>query len=225
MDAPLLLGAFLAGLAGSPHCVLMCGPFASACARTAAGLGAWHAGRLTGYALLGAAAGAAGAVLPGPAWLPGLLAALFLLWVGAALAGLVPEPRVVLPGLAGAGRLLHEGRGALARYAFGVVNGFLPCGLVYTALSIPVALAAPLPGAVAMVAFGAGTLPVLSVAAIGLRRFTPAGLPARRVLAAIVVAIGVWSSNTHVLLTGSARPSAGHHHPRDGPASRYMNGI
>jgi sulfite exporter TauE/SafE len=214
MDAPLLLGAFLAGLAGSPHCVLMCGPFASACARTAPGLAAWHAGRLTGYAILGAVAGAAGAVLPGPAWLPGLLAALFLLWFGAALAGLAPEPRVALPGFSGAGSLLREGRGAAARYGFGVVNGFLPCGLVYTALSIPVALAAPLPGALAMVAFGAGTLPLLSVAAFGLRRFTPAGLTARRLLALVVVAIGLWSIATRTLpLTGSAGHSpAGHQH-------------
>lgn len=209
-----MLGAFLAGLAGSPHCVLMCGPFASACARTAPGLTAWHAGRLTGYAILGAVAGAAGAVLPGPAWLPGLLAALFLLWFGAALAGLVPEPRVVLPGLARAGNLLRQDRGALARYTFGVVNGFLPCGLVYTALSIPVALSAPLPGALAMVAFGTGTLPVLSVAAFGLRRLTPAGLTARRLLALVVVAIGLWSIGTRTLpLTGSAgRSPAAHQH-------------
>jgi len=194
--------------------VLMCGPFASACARTTPGLAAWHAGRLTGYAILGAVAGAAGAVLPGPAWLPGLLAALFLLWFGAALASLVPEPRVVLPGLARAGSLLRQDRGALARYTFGVANGFLPCGLVYTALSIPVALSAPLPGALAMVAFGTGTLPVLSIAAFGLRRFTPADLTARRLLALVVVAIGFWSIATRTFpLTGSAgRSPAAHQH-------------
>ncbi len=214
MDAPLLLGAFVAGLVGSPHCVLMCGPFASACAaRSATGLSMWHAGRLTGYALLGAVAGAAGAVLPGPAWLPGVLAAVFLLWFAAGLAGLAPEPRLVLPGLAGSGRLLQEGRGAGARYAFGVVNGFLPCGLVYAALSLPVALAAPLPGALAMVAFGAGTLPLLSVAALGLRRMTPQGLGARRTLAALVLLVGLWSIAARTgLLTHALNPASGAAH-------------
>lgn len=217
MDAPLLLGAFLAGLAGSPHCVLMCGPFASACTRSGSGLPAWHAGRLTGYAILGAAAGAVGAVLPGPAWLPGALAVTFLLWFAAGLAGLVPEPRLVLPGLVGSGRLLQEGRGTAARYAFGVINGFLPCGLVYAALSLPVALAAPLPGALAMVAFGAGTVPLLSVAALGLRRLTPQGLVARRVVAAVVLLVGLWSIAARTgLLPGTAHDPSAHapaHHP------------
>jgi sulfite exporter TauE/SafE len=213
MDAPLLLGAFLAGLAGSPHCALMCGPFASACARSAAGLGAWHAGRLTGYALLGAMAGAAGAVLPGPAWLPSLLAAAFLLWFGAALAGLVPEPRLVLPGHTRAGRLLGPDRGVSARYGFGLINGFLPCGLVYSALSIPVALAAPLPGAAAMLAFGAGTLPTLSLVAIGLRRLTPASLATRRAMALLVVAIGLWSIAARSGLLAGFGGAVGGHQP------------
>lgn len=173
--------------------MLMCGPFAAACARPVPGLAAWHVGRMAGYAVLGAAAGAAGAVLPGPAWLPAVVAALFLTGFAAALAGILPEPRVVLPGFAAAGRLLGEGRGPAARFAFGVVNGFIPCGLVYSALSIPVALARPVPGALAMLAFGAGTLPVLSVAALGLRRLTPASLTARRLLALFVLAAGLWS--------------------------------
>ncbi len=192
---------------------MMCGPFAAACARPAAGLIPWHAGRLVGYAVLGAAAGAAGAVLPGPAWLPPLVAALFLAGFAAALAGLLPEPRGVLPGFASAGRLLREGRGPAARFAFGVVNGFIPCGLVYSALSIPVALARPLPGALAMAVFGAGTLPALSVAALGLRRFTPAGLSARRVVAALVFAAGLWSIGSRA---GWWAP-----HRHDAPAAQH----
>ena len=187
---------------------MMCGPFAAACARPAAGLASWHAGRILSYAALGAAAGAAGAILPGPAWLPALLAVLFLVFFAAALAGLVPEPRVVLPGLAWAGRLLREGRGPAARFGFGLVNGVIPCGLVYSALSIPVALARPLPGAAAMLAFGIGTLPAVSVAALGLRRFTPASLAARRVLAALVLAAGLWSISMRTGWLGGHRHEA-----------------
>jgi sulfite exporter TauE/SafE len=210
MDAPLLLGAFVAGLAGSPHCVLMCGPFASACAGSGPGLSAYHAGRLTGYALLGAVAGAAGAALPGPPWLPSLLAAAFLIWFAAGLAGLVPEPRLILPGLVRSGRLLQEGRGVASRYAFGIVNGFLPCGLVYAALTLPAALAAPIPGAVAMLAFGLGTVPLLSAAALGLRRSTPAGLAARRLLAVVILAVGLWSIGARTgLLNGGGQSHHG----------------
>ncbi len=216
MDAPLLLGAFAAGLFGSPHCALMCGPFASACARPASGLSAWHAGRLTAYALLGAAAGAVGGVLPGPPWIPSLLAAVFLGWFAAGLAGIAPEPRLVFPGLTRIGPLLQQGRGAGARYAFGVANGFVPCGLVYSALSLPAALAAPLPGALAMLAFGAGTVPLLSTVAIGLRRATPASLAARRALAVVILAIGLWSIGTRsgIFGAGPHDPATGHHGQR-----------
>ena len=194
--------------------MMMCGPFAAACARPAAGLAAWHAGRLLSYAALGAAAGAASAILPGPAWVPALLAVVFLVVFAAALAGLVPEPRIALPGLAAAARLLREGRGPASRLGFGLVNGLIPCGLVYSALSIPVALAHPLPGAAAMLAFGAGTLPAVSIAAAGLRRFTPASLAARRVLAAFVLAAGLWSIGMRIGWWGSqqhAAPATGYH--------------
>lgn len=208
-----MLGAFVAGLAGSPHCALMCGPFASACARSSAGLGAWHAGRLTSYALLGAVAGGVGAALPGPPWVPAVFAVVFLAWFAAGLAGLAPEPRLVFPALTRSGSLLREDRGAAARYVFGIVNGFLPCGLVYAALGLPVALAAPVPGALAMLAFGAGTLPLLSVAALGIRRATPAGLGARRALAAVVLVLGLWNiaSRSGLLVSGHhGMPAAAH---------------
>jgi sulfite exporter TauE/SafE len=213
MTIGLLLGAFLAGLTGSPHCVAMCGAFASACARHPAGLGAWHVGRIVGYAILGAVAGALGAVLPGPAWLPSAVAAAFLLWFAASLAGLLPEPRLVLPGLSRAGRLLHDDRGAGAQLAFGVMNGFLPCGLVYSALSLPVAIATPLGGAAAMAAFGLGTVPATSLAALSLRRLSLTSLAARRAIAALVLAVGLWSIASRAgLLPGGHGVGADHHH-------------
>ena len=149
---PLLLTALLAGLAGSPHCVAMCGGFASACARPRAGFGAWHAGRLLAYAILGAIAGAVGAALPGPAWLPALLATAFLVWFSAALAGLVPEPPLPVAGLGRIGQRLLGRPGILPQFSFGIVNGVLPCGLVYSALAIPVALGSAGSGALAMLA-------------------------------------------------------------------------
>ncbi len=221
ISLPLVFGAFLAGLAGSPHCVLMCGAFASACARPARGLAAWHAGRLVGYGILGAIAGAFSSSIPGPTWLPPAIAVALLCWFAAALAGLLPEPPLRLPGAAAAGRLLEENRGMGARFAFGIVNGFVPCGLVYSALSLPVALADPVAGSIAMVAFGAGTLPSLSIAALTIRRFVPRTLAARRVLAFAVLCAGLWSI---AVRSGTLSGAHLHDHPPDGRGAHNLPG-
>lgn len=131
-----LVGPFLSGLVGSAHCAGRCGGLAAACSRRTGSLSAWHLGHIATYAGLGALAGAAGTALPGPPWLPGTLATALLLWFSLALAGWLPEPSLVLPGLG------QRGASALARGAigahlgFGVVNGLLPCGLVYSALAM-----------------------------------------------------------------------------------------
>lgn len=210
----LLGAAFLTGLLGSVHCVAMCGAFAASCTRVPRGLPAWHAGRIGTYALLGAIAGAAGRLLPGPPWVPAAVAAGLLLWFALALAGLVPEPRLIPRGLTSAAGRAAGTPSPAAQAAFGVANGFLPCGLVYSALSIPVALADPARGALAMIAFGAGTLPALSVAALGLRRLVMTSMWRRRVLAVLVLATGAWAIWTRAAGTGTAE----HHHAPKAPA-------
>ncbi|HEY6108203.1 MAG TPA: sulfite exporter TauE/SafE family protein [Gemmatimonadales bacterium] len=211
----LLGAAFLTGLLGSVHCVAMCGAFAASCTRVPRGLPAWHAGRIGTYALLGALAGAAGRLLPGPPWVPAVVAAGLLLWFALALAGLVPEPRLIPRGLTSAAGRAAGTPSPAAQAAFGVANGFLPCGLVYSALSIPVALADPARGALAMIAFGAGTLPALSVAALGLRRLVMTSMWRRRMLAVLVLATGAWAIWTRAAGTGAA----GHHHAPASPAA------
>lgn len=211
----LLGAAFLTGLLGSVHCVAMCGAFAASCTRVPRGLAAWHAGRIGTYALLGALAGAAGRLLPGPPWLPAAVAAALLLWFALALAGLVPEPRLIPRGLTNAASHAAQTTSPAAQAAFGVANGFLPCGLVYSALSIPVALADPARGALAMIAFGAGTLPALSLAALGLRRLVMTSLWRRRLFAVLVLAAGAWAIWTRA--TGAV--TAGHHHAPPAPAA------
>jgi sulfite exporter TauE/SafE len=209
----LLGAAFLTGLLGSVHCVAMCGAFAASCTRVPRGLPAWHAGRIATYALLGALAGAAGHLLPGPSWLPALVATVLLVWFALALAGLVAEPRLVPRSLTGAAIRAARTTSPAAQLIFGVANGFLPCGLVYSALSIPVALADPARGALAMIAFGAGTLPALSLAALGLRRFVLTSLWRRRVLALLLLAAGSWA-----IWTRARGAAGGHRHAPAVPA-------
>jgi len=195
--------AALAGLVGSPHCVGMCGAFALTCGERTGALLPWHIGRLTTYATLGALAGGLGAVIPGPGWIGTAVSTVLICWFAAALAGLVPQPTVLVPGLTKlAVRSLRQ-PGTGSRFLFGLANGLLPCGLVYAALSIPVASGSPLIGATAMLAFGAGTVPALSVLALGIRRLTLESIRARRVLAAGVLIAGLWSVGIrHGLLPG-----------------------
>jgi sulfite exporter TauE/SafE len=189
----IIAAAFMAGLVGSPHCIGMCGGFAVACGGTVGGSAAWHVGRLTTYAALGAIAGAVGSALPGPGWLVAAVSLLLIVWFSAMLAGFVPEPKFRLPGLqAAATRLLRRG-GIPARFLFGLLNGLLPCGLVYAALAIPIAAADPELGAAAMIAFGVGTVPALAAVTLGLRKAAMRDIRVRRALAAGVLIAGLWS--------------------------------
>jgi uncharacterized protein len=185
--------AFVAGLLGSPHCIGMCGTFAILCGNRLTDALFWHLGRMTTYALLGALAGAFGGLMPGPSWVAAVVSLALMLWFAAALAGLVPEPRVSIPGLSRLGAAVSGTANPAARYAFGIVIGFLPCGLVYATLGIAVASGAPLAGALAMAAFGLGTAPLLSAFALGLRRVVARDLRVRRLLAAAVLAASLWS--------------------------------
>lgn len=206
----MVAAAALAGLLATPHCAAMCGGFAGACARPRAGLWAWHGGRLLTYATLGAAAGAFGGVLPGPRWLSAVLSALLLTWFAAALAGLVVQPSLRVPGLARAGSVLARRNDVGSRLLFGAVTGVLPCGMVYAALGLAVAAAGPAAGAAAMLAFGAATVPGLSVLAVGVQRLALRGIGTRRVLAALILVLGLWSVGMRSF-AGGAHAHGGDH--------------
>jgi hypothetical protein len=163
----LIAGAGVAGLIGSIHCIGMCGSFAVACGGTARESIFWHAGRLTTYMVLGALAGAFGGSIPGPGWIAGVISTLLIVYFAAVLAGLLPEPQVSIPGVQRAASKLISRPEAGARYLFGLVNGLLPCGLVYATLAVPVALGDPATGAAAMLLFGLGTVPAPAPAAGG----------------------------------------------------------
>jgi hypothetical protein len=176
-----VFGMFLLGAGGSlSHCGAMCGPLvvgqvtdrlaavpaARLCEahRLRAGLLLpYHAGRLVTYATLGAAAGAAG--LAFVAVLSPLRTVLLLL---AATALLATSFGWRLPANTRAFRWAGQinRAGALGTFLFGIVLGLLPCGLLYAALIAASALATPAGGAAGMIAFGAGTVPVLAMIGI-----------------------------------------------------------
>jgi uncharacterized protein len=164
--------ALTLGLVGSLHCAGMCGPLALAlppAGDTLPGyvLGriAYNLGRIVTYCALGVVFGLVGATL----WLAGIQR-----WVSIALGvtlvvGLVASRKLVLwrpvTSLVGwlksrMGFLLHR-RSFASLTVLGLLNGLLPCGLVYVACAGAAATGGVLAGAQYMAAFGAGTVPMM----------------------------------------------------------------
>ena len=140
-----------------------------------------------------------------------------LIWFAGALAGLLPEPRLVLPGVGGVmTRLVARDRPG-SRFLFGMANGLLPCGLVYAALALPVALGSAPLGALAMVLFGLGTIPALATLAAGLARLLRQGLWPRRLLAVGMLLVGLWSIATREGWIGRGMTGMSPHHQEARP--------
>ncbi len=193
--------ALTTGIVGSLHCVGMCGPLAMALPigrlpgpKRGLAVGLYHASRLTAYASLGLLMGTVGQglLLAGLQRPVSIGAGLFLLGWTLLNRGKLPAPTlsratrwVVQPMT----RFLQQP--TLRAFAgLGFLNGLLPCGFVYVALTGAITTNNAATGAVYMALFGLGTVPALLAV-----RFLPALLPAslrRRVtLAMPVITIGL----------------------------------
>jgi sulfite exporter TauE/SafE len=156
--------AFVAGLMGSLHCAGMCGPIALALPYKGSIIWLYHLGRIMSYSLVGALFGYAGEglIFVGfQQWVSigaGLLMLLFL-WMPRKGWGWVEIWNQQLFWLFG--QFLGR-RDAKAAWAVGVLNGFLPCGLVYTAALGAISLAHIWQGSVFMACFGLGTVPMMA---------------------------------------------------------------
>ena len=172
-----LVVVFMIGLVGSAHCVGMCGGFALALAhdererrRLHARQTLYHLGKTTTYALLGAFAGGGGAALAsaisGAQSALSVVLGLFLIGVGLGVLGVFRRFegfRRVGPWRAFTTRMAGflRKRTLKSAYGLGLVNGLLPCGLVYAALAAAAATGSLLEGALTMAVFGLATVPAL----------------------------------------------------------------
>jgi sulfite exporter TauE/SafE len=166
-----LWSAFLIGLVGSLHCAGMCGPLTLALpsssqrATFVAGRAAYNLGRLVSYSLLGGVFGLVGRSLA----LAGLQRWASLGAGAAILASLAASSRYgldlpvsrIVSGLKAAFAAALRRRTFPALFLLGVLNGFLPCGLVYVACTSAVALGGGWMAIGYMVAFGVGTIPMM----------------------------------------------------------------
>ncbi|MGY2134773.1 sulfite exporter TauE/SafE family protein [Hymenobacter sp. HD11105] len=172
----MLWAGFLFGLLGSFHCVGMCGAIALALPgaggpswRYVAGRMLYNLGRVTTYTLLGAAAGLLGQGLKLAGWQQSLSlvsGGLILLlvvaperWLSQAAAFLKLDGVLVQVKSKLAYFYQRPSLGAL--YTTGLLNGLLPCGMVYLALAGALSVPGVLGAMQYMALFGLGTLPLM----------------------------------------------------------------
>ncbi|MEG5176077.1 urease accessory protein UreH domain-containing protein [Microcoleus sp. B3-D7] len=182
----LLLIAILGFLGSFGHCAGMCGPLTMAFSLSNSRndkLAAFrfhlllNLGRITAYALVGAAIGGLGSVLIAGGLLAGtgselrrtiaLLTGTMLIWFG--IGQIKPN---LLPGLPRLHPLSHDRVGqAMSKLsaqkkwwvpiALGLLWGLIPCGFLYAAQIKAAETGNPVLGAATMLAFGLGTLPTM----------------------------------------------------------------
>lgn len=222
MTEPGLLAMVLIGLLGAGHCLGMCGGISAALGMAVDGnnklkvvLG-YNVGRIFSYGVAGFLVGllgywgaeylAAGPILR-------IAAGVLLVLMGFYLAGwwrlltwleragaivwrrVQPLANRLLP-------VTTPGRAVVA----GMLWGWLPCGLVYSALAYAASTAHPVEGAAMMLAFGLGTAPALltsGVFAETLRRLLQRNA-LRQLMGLALMIFGLW-------VIGSVLPHHHHH--------------
>jgi len=211
--------AFLTGLLGSSHCVGMCGGIVGALTmgtdptvqksgwRMLPFLSAYNVGRLTTYAIAGAIAGLVGLYImeaSSPQHLQPVgkyVSSFFMIALGLYLGGwwmgltwLEKAGAVLWKRIEPLGRGLLPVRSTGQAALVGLLWGWLPCGMVYAMLTWALLAGGPLEGATIMLAFGAGTLPMLMImgAAGSWLSRTARNNMVRKIIGIIAIAFGVF---------------------------------
>lgn len=165
--------AFILGFLGSLHCLGMCGPLSLLLPanknRYLLGRLLYNCGRITTYVLLGLLTGVAGRqagfIIPQKIifFSLGISLLLYILlpsrWKNR-LSVWKPVEQLAAFTRRGIARLSKRA-GFAVQYGFGLVNGLIPCGLVYAALSGAFLTAGISDSAAFMFFFGLGTLPMM----------------------------------------------------------------
>jgi sulfite exporter TauE/SafE len=175
----MLYSALILGLLGSFHCIGMCGPIAFVLPlnrenslKKIVQIGLYHFGRLLTYSFIGLVFGLVGKGL----FLMGFQQRISIL-VGVLMIAIVMIPAKIFNKYnfskplysfigkvkSNLGKLLKK-KSNKALFTIGILNGFLPCGLVYMALVGSIATSDFKLGALYMFSFGLGTIPLMTTA-------------------------------------------------------------
>lgn len=181
MIDPLFSMALLTGLLGSGHCLGMCGGLVAALSLSGDGQRGgfpfhllYSTGRVATYTLIGLTVGWLGSAIAYAeafstfARVILLGSDLFIILAGLGSAGIFRgfnllslECAAPVRALTVAVRNLRRLPPAVAALPLGLLFGFIPCGFLYAMAITAAQSAAPLPGALIMLAFGVGTTPAL----------------------------------------------------------------
>jgi sulfite exporter TauE/SafE len=177
---------FLASLAGSWHCVAMCGGIATLASRTVSGGIAYHLGRVLCYIALGALAGLIGQTvlfltIGELTWISQVLMSLMLCGLGLGLLfkeGLhfqfkfLTRLSQVIEGYFRKGGYPYS-----SAFFLGILTGLLPCGWLYLFIATAAVSGSATNGIVVMSLFWLGTLPYLVLSPVllhkGLQKASP----------------------------------------------------
>lgn len=170
--------AFLMGLIGSFHCLGMCGPIAMALPmahrnNTGRLLGGaiYNLGRVFTYSFLGLMLGFAGNLLISPK-IQNIVSITFGALIAVYL--LLPSKTKTVWNIAPNQSLLIRLRKQMAKFLYidnnsslfgiGMLNGLLPCGMIYLALTSSFLAGSAVKGSLFMLSFGLGTFPTMLAA-------------------------------------------------------------
>mgnify|MGYP003451756974 FL=1 len=173
----MLYTAFIFGLISSLHCIGMCGPIAMMLpvdrnnpTKKASQIITYHFGRLTAYGSIGLVFGLLGKGL----FVAGIQQQLSIfIGVCMILVILIPEKifakynfsKPVYKVISNIKQRLgsqFKNKSYKSLFTIGLLNGFLPCGMVYVALFGAMAMQSATLGVLYMVLFGLGTVPMMS---------------------------------------------------------------
>ena len=171
----LLWTAFTIGLFGSMHCVGMCGPIAMTVATTGQAQ-VWkkallyNLGRTFTYTLLGALVGLLGKGIELAGLQKSFSIGLGVVFLIIAIFSINVESRLLSIGFMN--NLFFKLKASIARklndlqlpgtFYLGMLNGLLPCGLVYVAIFGAISTSGWADGMAYMAIFGLGTLPLMA---------------------------------------------------------------
>ncbi len=222
IDPLFLLASLLTGIAGAGHCAGMCGGIAGALAhaipperRSLTLVLGYSVGRVGSYMALGALAGGFAALLtPAGAGLAMAIARVFTGLLMLAIALYLLDLTHWLRSLEIAGSALWRKLSPLAKrmlpvdslpraLGLGALWGLLPCGLVYGALLYAATSGSSLAGALAMLAFGLGTLPAVLGLGLAGRWLSQHARNLRRGSGSLLLLVALWT----LLSTALALPA------------------
>ena len=179
LSAIIQIGFFM-GLLGSIHCVGMCGPLVMALPlvdkqgfQKFLAIALYHIGKMGSYAMLGIIFGLLGSQFPmyllqqNLTVVIGLIMLLYVLYVFVLKPKHIVNLNFLYQPIVSLLTIMFKQKSTAIFLLIGFLNGLLPCGMVYLALTSALATQHVLQGGLLMLFFGLGTAPALLLVSFG----------------------------------------------------------